>query len=90
MRMPTQPVTMLMTWGQWRSASSILVYWYTKFSTVGLSFEVKIVEGGRQGGWRVGGLVCMIGWKREWRRRRKRNDLNVAMEYMVGFEMICK
>ena len=33
-----------MAWGQWRNASRI---WYRRFSTVGLSFEVKIVERGR-------------------------------------------
>ena len=39
-----------MTWGQWWNASRILGVWSMKFSTVGLSFEVKIVEGGVAGG----------------------------------------
>lgn len=33
--------TDIMTWGQWKNASNVLAYFYEKFSTVSLSFEVK-------------------------------------------------
>ena len=36
-----------MTWGEWRNASIALAFWYTKFSTVSLDFEVKGAEGKR-------------------------------------------
>ena len=37
----TQP----MTWGEWKNASAILGFFYTKFNTVGLDFEVKAATG---------------------------------------------
>lgn len=36
-------MTERMTWGEWRNASTILAFFYTRFRTVGLEFEVKLV-----------------------------------------------
>lgn len=36
-----------MRWGEWRNASIILAFWYTRFSAVSLDFEVKGAGGGR-------------------------------------------
>ena len=34
-----------MTWGEWKNASTILAFFYTRFSTVQLDFEIKVAMG---------------------------------------------